>query len=76
MREHPRDKALAMAEANPQSAMVFAVLDLAAAVREVGSELGEISKQHSQLAVNVGGIDTALGDLGREIAGLALVEPE
>jgi hypothetical protein len=67
-RDLPRDKAAAMADVNPQSALVYAVLDLAQAIRENGCELEVIGKAHQQLAVNIGGIDTAIADLGREIA--------
>lgn len=65
-----------MAETNPQTALVYAMLDLASAVREVGSDLSDIAKHHEQLAVNVGGIDTAITDLGREIAHLPLPAAE
>lgn len=70
MNDLPRDKAEAMAEVNPQAALVFAVLDLASAIRENGCELENIAKHHEQLAANVGGIDTAIADLGKEIAHL------
>ena len=72
----PRDKAADMAEVNPQAALVFAVLDLASAIRENGCELENIARSHEQLAVNIGGIDQAIADLGREIAGLPLATAE
>ena len=72
----PRDKAADMADVNPQSALVYAVLDLAQAIRECGSDLSDIAKAQQQMAVNVGGIDTAIGDLGREIAGFGPVKVE
>ena len=62
------DQAVAMAEPNPQAALVFAVLDLANAIRENGCELENIAKSHEQLAANIGGIDVAIQDLGREMA--------
>ena len=71
-----RDKAADMAEVNPQAALVFAVLDLASAIRENGCELENIAKHHEQLAANMGGIDQAIGDVGREIAGFTLVTGE
>ena len=74
MSKLPRDKAADMAEVNPQAALVFAVLDLASAIRENGCELENIARNHEQLAVNVGGIDQAIADLGREIAGLPLAQ--
>ena len=70
MEDNARERALAQAEANPQAALVFAVLDLASAIRENGCELENIAKHHEQLAANVGGIDAAITDLGKEIAHL------
>ena len=63
-----RDKAIQMADANPQAALVFAVLDLAQAVRENGTDLENITKQHEQLAVNIGGVADAINNVGAEIA--------
>ena len=58
--EQPRDKAIAMAENNPPTAMVYAVLDLAQAVREVGSDLSDIAKHHEMLAKETGGVAVAI----------------
>ena len=62
-----RDKAIQMADANPQGAMVYAVLDLAQAIRENGSDLERLVKQHEQLAVNIGGVAEAITDVSREL---------
>lgn len=68
--KHPRDKALAMADTNPASAMVYAVLDLATAIRECGSDLTNIGKAQNQIAVETGGVAVAITDLSREIVHL------
>lgn len=62
-----RQKAVDMAEVNPQAAMVYAVLDLALAVSFISSDLSDIAKQHERLAVETGGVAIAINNLGDEI---------
>jgi hypothetical protein len=62
------EKAFNMAETNPSTALVYAVLAVANAITEHGSSLDEIAKQHGRLGVEMGGVAAALHGLGDEIA--------
>lgn len=62
------ETAIQMADANPQGALVFAVLDLANAIRENGSELENLVKEHAMVATQVGGIAESVNDLAKELA--------
>ena len=62
-----REQAANMADVNPQAALVHAILDLASAVRENGTDLEKIAKHHEQLATEVGGVAQSITDVSREL---------
>ena len=69
-------KAVEMADANPQSALVYAVLALANAVDHIGSDTADLVKMHERVATEIGGVASALNGIGDEIAHFTPVEAE
>ena len=62
-----QEKAIDVANTNPDAGLIYAILDLAQAVRENGTDLERLVKQHEQMTVEVAGVAQALGDVSREI---------
>jgi hypothetical protein len=62
------EKAVNMAESNPATALVYAVLAVANAVTEHGSSMDDLAKHHERLGVEVGGLSAAIHGIGDEIA--------
>jgi hypothetical protein len=61
------EKAVNMAETNPQTALVFAVLALANAVDGLSSDHGELVKQGERIAAELGGVAASLNGIGSEL---------
>lgn len=62
-----QEKAIEVANTNPDAGLIYAILDLAQAVRENGCDLEVLAKSHEKLVVEVASVAESITGVSREI---------